>query len=401
MDRCGGSREYSKLDRENEEDQERSVDTDDKLKAPKSGIRILDSLTYNGYPRRCQEDGNHESPTRAVLTSPKASATQPSLRQSMVDATIDRVTTSPASTLRYPVKTLSPSWKIQPMYDKAEAEMILRWKIQPVHDDDDALTSLSTENETEVLLGIPREEPSLDAERSQTTLQKDSSKVALYAPSKDDDEKLCVKTRSSITKSHEAAGLRPPLSGKREKSAASSDMYNDIELLVARVKRLDALSKAGEVAAVASVDGEGDPTVSNVKKGTGETPYFAPTDRLQQGSSVDHAKCQEKETAAPTVQELVDGSNDFQVIYRRQPGSPGTIWGTIAASSIASMSSFDVPATTAVHRSVLIPKYPSRETRSSAKQLTAHPFFWRTHPRGTFTSYGNILPQKKIISLAK
>lgn len=274
--------------------------------------------------------------------------------------------------------------------------MILLWKIQPVHDD--ALTSLS-ENGTEVMLAIPREEPSLDAERSQrsqTALQKDSSIAALYAPLKGDEEKPCVKTLSSNSKSQEAASLRPPLPGKRESSAAPPGNYTDIELLVARVKRLDALSKAGEVGAVASVDGEREPTRWNFKKGMGGSPCFAPIDRSQQDSSDDHAKSQVKESAVPTPQELVDGSTDFQVIYRRRPGSPGSNLGTIAASSVASMSSFGVPVTTTIHKPLLKSKSPSREWRSSAKQLTAHPFFWKTHPRGTFTSYGPNLPKTML-----
>ena len=389
MERCPPK--FSKLDRENEVDKERSVGTGDKLEAPKSGIRILDSLTSNGFHHRRQEDDNNESPTR-VLESPKASITHPSPRQCMVEATTERVVaTSSESTLRYSVQTMSPSWKTQPMYDKVETEMMLRWNLQPVHDD--ALTSLSIENETEFLLGIPREAPSLDAERSQVAPKKNSSKVSLFALLKDDEKKLRVNTRSSIPRSQEVAAH---LFDKRRNSSAPLDVYNDIQLLVARVKQLDALSKVGEVAAVASVDCERAPTISNVKKGVGGTPSFLATDRSQQDEAVVHAKCHEEETAPLTVQELVDGSNDFQVIYRRQPGNTGNILGTTAASSIATMSSCGVLATTTVNKPLLMPHCASRESPSSAKQLTPHPFFWRTHPPRTFISSGPYLPQKLL-----
>jgi hypothetical protein len=260
------------------------------------------------------------------------------------------------------------------MYDKAKDEVRPPRKIRPVHYDvSTALCSIP-----ERILG---EEQSVDAVRPQTALQEESSIAALYAPLKDEKEDIAET---------QGRGIRPPV---------RSDKYNDIEHLIARVERLDALSKCGEVTAVASADGEVEPLGSNAKKDIDRSSNFVLIDRPQRDSSDENARSQEKKIAALTVNDFVDGSHDFQVIYRRRPGSPGSTLETTAASSVTSMSSFGIPTSNSIRKLLPISSSLSRERLLSNKQPTAHPFFWRTHPRGTFTSYGPYLPKTMLSPL--
>jgi hypothetical protein len=88
-----------------------------------------------------------------------------------------------------------------------------------------------------------------------------------------------------------------------------------------------------------------------------------------------------------------DGAQDFQVLYRRGDGresggrdSPlsSQVQTSVATSSMLTISSFGIPG---IQREVPVITPPTQKIRPK-RQLTSHPFFWRTHPRETFTSYG-------------
>jgi hypothetical protein len=263
----------------------------------------------------------------------------------------------------------STSWNIEPLHNKAADEVRLPKKLQPV-----------------IPERIPREERSLDVDSSQTVLQKDSSIAALCVRSKEEKEGFSEKGFSET----------PVIAIRR---LLLSDKYNDIQDLIARVERLDALSKSGEETAVASVDGEAEPPGSNTTKDVDTPSNFETIDRPKRESSDENARSQEKNIAAPTVIDLVDGSHDFQIIYRRRPGSPGSTFEIVSASSFASMSLFGIPTDNNIRKLFPISNSLRQKSLPSDKRLTAHPFFWRTHPRGTFTSYGPNVPKARLSPL--
>jgi hypothetical protein len=257
------------------------------------------------------------------------------------------------------------------MYHKAEDEVRTPRKIQPVGCNvSKALGSIPER--------IPREVQLVDVERSQIMLKKDSNIAVLYVPLRDEKEDDS-ETQHGV--------FKPPV---------RSDKYNDIEHLIARVERLDALSRSGEETVVPSVDGEAEPPGSNATKNKVTPSNFV---RPQRESLDENAMSQEKKLAAPILKDLVDGSHDFQLIYRRRPGSPGSTLEITSASSVASMSSFGIPTANYIRKLLPMSNSLSQQSLSIDKQPTAHPFFWRTHPRGTFTSYGPHVPKARLSPL--
>lgn len=253
---------------------------------------------------------------------------------------------------------------------------------------------------------------------------------------------------------------------------SQEDSYSDVEALIARVKRLDAVVKAGdeeeaarsvvnEEEAVVVVAGEGDTEQVETndcviqKEETDKLPvavvepiasprYDSPPRRrkvaenMTSDVSAGEKERREEETAqhlqvtnepraaavkpvvspsphdSPSRQEksvdavtssasadekkaIDDGSEHFQVIYRRgrehSPVNSHVKTSVATASSIVTMSSFGIPGVPMVQKAAAIVTPVHHRPRST------HPFFWRTHPKEIFTSYAPNRPKTMLAPL--
>ena len=196
-------------------------------------------------------------------------------------------------------------------------------------------------------------------------------------------------------------------------SVPTGEDYNNVESLIARVKRLDAMVQAGEAQEAARTAEHASRSISrdlspveaqdSSKQEQDSTKPIRPIDSPRRDSPIRQRMSQEEDDQQDDegMNEVVeDGSQHFQVLYRRGRDSPlsSQVKTSVATSSIVTMSSFHIPGIPVMQKAVPIVTPPMQKSHL-ADQVTAHPFFWRTHPREMFTSYGPNRPKTKLAFL--
>ena len=438
--------------------------------SPNRGKRILQSVgCVSGSPKRTplEDDDDSDlcdSPSRVVMGSRANGESQKwasralpqtatandrdsaaSFRQRQVEQAIQTAISSESvATRQYDDAVASVPLKMQPSYDDAHV-------VFQSPGSDDAGTDISRGQKWKNEFALPRE-TNVRPSPAQPVVDRD-----------DDDDAEAITDLPDPSPRH----LDVPMGSSGNSSAPTGVSYNHVEALIARVKRLDAVVKAGEkeeaallsdgkVAKLESADSstvkpsnemkvnhapdstanpgaemkaqnstaEQDitrsPAIKPIQSSLLDSPprlrktgvWGAPTGSEAKTDAVDHERPIRQRNAidldARSVRDarkevIDDGAQDFQVIYRRgrdcdSPACSSQIRTSVAPSSVVTVSSFGIPGVPVIQKPLPIVTPPIQKSRST-KQVTAHAFFWRTHPKDIFTSYGPNRPKTILAPL--
>lgn len=353
-------------------------------------------VTSSAFPKLepvLEDDGDsHESPplapppaiTRAWHDETPAT----SLRQRQLDEAIHGIISNDSVPTREFDETSPPVMKMQPTYD--DAHMVFR--------------SPSSDAGTDVSRGA-RQEAISKAKTEKSNCKPSPAKPVVL----EDGEALLEPTESS-----------PRFLAASKSSGSSSlptgDSYGNVESLIARVRRLDAVVQAGEEEQAARSHVEESarsPVEEAVRSVFEESAEMKQSDSIMTTDTNDSpvikpiaSPCHDSPTRAEksggveAKEDIDDASRHFQVIYRRGRDSPvnSQVKTSVATSSIVTMSSFGISEVPVMQRAVPVVTPTSQKTRD-ATQLKAHPFFWRTHPKEIFTSYTPNRPKTMLAPL--
>jgi len=380
---------------------------------PPRGKRMLQSMAcVTGSPTRHSHDEDDEEPHHDLIQAEPVSEehdsisehspqqlnveevaqdkddetqeTQASLRQRQLDEALHSVISSDSATTR----------------QLENVSLRLGLEVQPTYDD------------AHVVFENPSSETGTDISRASKTHQ---SAAIQGSRSMKPAKPVVIKDEDDAVGPPELSPRSLRVSKTGESSALpTGDAYDNVESLIARVKRLDAVIQAGdeEASARSAEEASRSVTKENVKVGnpgpaveqsTNVPRVIKPLDSPRHDSPIRQRRSHDEDDSSEqhvTSKDVDDGSQHFQVLYRRGRDSPvsSIVKTSVASSSIVTMSSFHIPETPVIQRSVPVVT-PTTEKSRSANQVTARPFFWRTHPKGIFTSYRPNRPKTMLALL--
>lgn len=424
-----------------------------KAKSSSRGKRMIQSVTcVTGSPKRMpledDTDAEHEPHSRRQSSTKSKAAKEDVIHESHRKERELKVNDVKAQEqLENVLHTIISNEEKEPAVTR-QYQQAVSLKIQPTFDDAVVIfQSPSSDAGTQVSQGSKDK-----AATSQTISSKAESKVE-PSPAKpvilsdDNDGEEAIIGPPAISRSTDAAP-----------TGTQHDSYSHVESLIARVKRLDAVVKAGEEEEVArgivqekeassfDLKEKGDATVDTEdfvldkkrdksidscpneglplrqqspidtvtrneimdemethkgdspqfdKSSTNEPPHDSPPHRQQQKSN----RSVTPSASADEKESSVDGANHFKVIYQRGDGIPRN--SPLKATSVATTTTSSIVTVS----SFGIPGIQSIQKTTATVTppihhrplRTPHPFFWRTHPKEIFTSYASTPNRQKTL----